>query len=134
MMNIDDWTGTQISDEIIEQAAQWVALLDNDSNPRNLASSPSFNEWLSQDPLHQVAFAQMSEIWAKTACLKHVEHLIDSSCVIAFPSTQTNRQQDVITTPLLKEQRVEVAAPPWAYHFAIAMITLGISLSSLITA
>jgi ferric-dicitrate binding protein FerR (iron transport regulator) len=143
-MNIDDWTGTDISDDIIEEAAYWVAALDaeNADEPLLVMASVSavadielpFYVWLNQDPVHQMAFAQVSELWAKTACLKHVEHLLEPSQVLAYPrrfakSAKASNQGIISDAPLLQDQRIETASPSWAYNLVIGIISFGFVVS-----
>lgn len=139
-MNIDDWIGTEISEEIIEQATQWVARLDADQEQIDLACESSlsatadtqalFYAWLDQAPVNQVAFAQVSELWAKTSCLKHMEHLLEPSQILTFPDRfkqhlQPSSKTTLSNTPLLQEQTIEVAAPAWTYHVVIGTIAVG---------
>ncbi|WP_371195301.1 FecR/PupR family sigma factor regulator [Glaciecola sp. SC05] len=134
-MNIDDWTGTEISDDVIDQAAFWVAALDADdtqavdyrpSTPL-LETQLGFYAWLDKDPVHQMAFAQVSELWAKTSCLKHAEHMLEPSKILPFPKRAAKKSRN--DGPLLQDQRVEVAAPEWAYNLVIGIISLGFVLS-----
>ena len=150
-MNIDDWTGTQIGEDVIEQAAQWVAALDADNTQElkvtfkahglgEVDTQQAFYTWLSQDPVHQMAFVQVSEIWAKTACLKHAEHLLEPSMVLSFPSRVSHQlsaennlhssfNTNLSDPPLLQERYDEAASPAWVYYAVIGMISLGVLLS-----
>ena len=70
MSGFDDWVGRNVPDHIMEQAASWMALLDSDTC--TLADRVTFSRWLSEDPMHQGAFEELSEVWASEAMLDEI--------------------------------------------------------------
>ena len=85
MSGFDDWIGQNIPDEIMEQAAGWMALLD--SSQATPEHRIAFARWLSEDSLHQGAFEELSEVWARLHILSDVPAMIEHPNVIAFPAS-----------------------------------------------
>jgi len=84
MSGFDDWIGQNIPDHVMEEAASWMALLDSSScNP---ADRVSFAQWLSEDPLHQGAFEELSEVWARLHMLSEVPAMTNHPDIIPFPA------------------------------------------------
>ena len=83
MSGFDDWLGQNIPDHIMEDAATWMALLD--SNNCTPVDRIAFARWLSADPLHQGAFEELSEVWARLQLLSDVPAMVDHPDVIPFP-------------------------------------------------
>ncbi len=83
MSGFDDWIGQNIPDHIMDDAASWMALLD--SSACTPAERVSFARWLSEDPLHQGAFEELSEVWARLHILSDVPAMTDHPDVIPFP-------------------------------------------------
>jgi len=118
-LNIEEWSGYEVSEGVLEQAANWIAVLDS----QNLEDKQqiAFYDWLQQHPSHQQAYLELSELWAKSSCINSMEHLVETSKVLSFPSHlprpefQTNIPQ---TT----------ASPAWAYSLTIGLILVGLSL------
>jgi transmembrane sensor len=81
----DDWIGRSIPDSVMEDAASWMALLDSDDC--TTAQRASFAQWLSEDPIHQGAFEELSAVWAKLHMLTDVQSLKQHPDVIPFPAT-----------------------------------------------
>jgi transmembrane sensor len=90
MSGFDDWLGQKIPDHIMEDAATWMALLD--SSNCTSADRIGFARWLSTDPLHQGAFEELSEVWAKLHMLSDVSAMVDHPDVIPFPVQAENRE------------------------------------------
>lgn len=88
MSGFDDWLGQNIPDNIMEDAAHWMALLD--SNECTPADRVAFARWLSADPLHQGGFEELSEVWARLHTLSDVPALVDHPDVIPFPVKAEN--------------------------------------------
>jgi transmembrane sensor len=89
MSGFDDWIGQNIPDHMMEDAASWMALLD--SSNCTAADRIAFAQWLSADPLHQGAFEEMSEVWARLHTLSDVPALIDHPDVLPFPPVAEER-------------------------------------------
>jgi hypothetical protein len=81
-MSIDEWLGFGVPEEILEQATEWLALLD--SNQVTDKQRVAFFAWLAADPLHAIAFEELSELWARTSVIKNFQQLIVESKVLAF--------------------------------------------------
>lgn len=118
-MNIEEWSGYEVSDLVLEQAATWIAALD--SKDLQEAQQVAFYQWLQSHPSHQHAYLELSELWAKSSCIKSMQHLIEKSKVVSFP-TQTSSLE---THP---EPPPPLASPAWAYSLAIGLIFIGLSL------
>ena len=89
MSGFDGWIGENIPDEIMESAASWLALLDSaDCTPADRAA---FARWLSADSLHQGAFEELSEVWARLRILSDVPQLAESPNVVPFPIAAEKR-------------------------------------------
>ena len=84
MSGFDDWIGQNVPDHIMEEAASWLALLD--SSHCTLDDRAAFAHWLSADPLHQGAFEELSEVWARLHTLSDVPALTQHPDVIPFPA------------------------------------------------
>lgn len=69
-MNFDEWLCYGIPENISHEAASWLAKLDGDH--LSLVEKTQFYTWLAQDPQHQWAFEELSEVWAKTALLDNL--------------------------------------------------------------
>lgn len=83
MSGFYDWIGENIPDNIMEDAASWMALLDSGSCTP--ADRLTFARWLNEDPRHQGAFEELSEIWARLRTLSDVPVMIEHPDVIPFP-------------------------------------------------
>jgi hypothetical protein len=132
-MQIDDWIVHNIPEHIISQASDWIIQLDRLEQDESYAMPQQSNQllrqqfydWLNQDQLNQLAFLQLSEMWAKSSMLRHLEHLIDRSEVIQFPgvSTRPNYQPDM--RPSYAENGDMISAPAWMYPIVIGLVVLG---------
>lgn len=132
-MNIHEWLGEDIPPEIIQQSVEWIATLDDlDAKPDAEKKRADFYVWLGQNPLHQQAFAELSEIWAKTACLESLKSKIDASQVISFPGMGNNKDQGSHwpNHPLLADPMMcsNTFAPSWLYGVTLVTIVLGLFL------
>jgi ferric-dicitrate binding protein FerR (iron transport regulator) len=118
-LNIEEWSGFELSEAVLEEAANWIATLDakNVDEERQIL----FYAWLQAHPSHQHAYLELSELWAKSSCIKGMEHMVEKSKVLPFPS-QTSRLD---TQPGIPQPS---ASPAWAYSLAISLICVGLSL------
>lgn len=69
-MNFDEWICYGIPEHISQDASIWLAKLDGDN--LSLSEKTDFYTWLAQDPQHQWAFEELTEMWAKTALLDNL--------------------------------------------------------------
>ncbi|MGQ8366086.1 FecR/PupR family sigma factor regulator [Glaciecola sp. 1036] len=137
-MNLNDWTGYQIDEDVLDQASQWLVKLDRSDEEfaQNCLSAAdfqhmqqSFNQWLSRNPKHQAAFYQMSEVWAKSAVMSEFEKFIDRTEVVQFPHKSFSQPVLVsndIAPQVFSNTYEELSAPTWVYNTALAIITLGV--------
>jgi ferric-dicitrate binding protein FerR (iron transport regulator) len=116
-LNIEEWSGYEVSNEVLEQAATWIAVLDNSQGSEATEDMHTvFFDWLQQDPSHQQAYFELSEIWARSACTKSMHDMIDKSVVLPFPTQINNPSQG-----LLAEE-----SSSWAYTLTIGLIFCGL--------
>lgn len=118
-MNIEEWSGYEVSELVLEEAAKWIAFLDSKSEDENRQTA--FYTWLQAHPSHQHAYLELSELWAKSACIKSIEHMVEKSRVVPFPG-QISRLSN--QTEILQP----TSSPAWAYSLAIGLIFIGLSL------
>lgn len=144
-MNVNEWTGFNYSEELVEQAANWLGFLDGNLSADELgASTESFDilekgvkhlphdkrleffAWLSEDPQHQHVFADCCELWAKSSCLESFKSSINTSNILDFPKQNEPPLsiQSVFNDPPSSSQ----AAPVWAYNLVLGLIIFGMSL------
>lgn len=71
-MNFDEWVCYGIPEQISHDATIWLAKLDGDS--LSVDEKIDFYTWLADDPQHQWAFEELSELWAKTALLDNLHN------------------------------------------------------------
>ena len=123
-MNIEEWSGYEISNEALEQAASWIAMLDNTQvSGANEDIHTLFFDWLQADPSHQQAYFELSEMWARSACTKSMSDMIDKSVVLPFPTQSDNPSSGISLEPSLGEQ---AANSSWAYTLTIGLIVCGL--------
>ncbi|MDT0596623.1 FecR/PupR family sigma factor regulator [Glaciecola petra] len=136
-MSFDEWAGYDLSQKTLDEAAEWLVRLDasenNASSQRKTGQMLAFYEWLENDPSHQQAYAELSELWAKSACMKEAAHLLHASKVLNFPGAHViNTNDDLLndaSLPLFSAtQKAGVAAPATYYKATIALISLGLCL------
>lgn len=128
-MNIDDWKGSDISEQVFEQATHWLVTLDaldNLHDEEGAAVKRAFFEWLEADSAHSSAFAQMSDIWARSACLQGMEHLLDDTTIIQFPLNgnflEGESHNGISQVPIFNDSTASASAPSWMYYLAIGLI------------
>lgn len=136
-MNIHEWMGESIPNDVLQQTATWIAMLDAlDANVEFLESNldkldedkqARFFNWLGEDTRHQHAFAEMSEMWAKTACLHSLHSMLESAQIIPFPSkipaTEISQsEQFLLSDPLTCG---ETYSPSWLYSLTLIIIAIG---------
>ena len=78
-MSLEEWVGVGIPDEIVAQAISWVTLLDSDD--ATLEQQVEFYQWLEADSIHQWAFEELSEFWAKSQLTKEHIALLDEGSI-----------------------------------------------------
>lgn len=91
MTHLDDWVGRNIPEVVLNDAAAWMALLD--SERCNPADRVAFARWLDEDPCHQWAFEELSEVWARLHTLVDVPAVMAVSNVVPLrtgPATAVN--------------------------------------------
>lgn len=118
-MNIEEWSGYEVSELVLEEAAIWIAALD--SNNLDESRQIAFYEWLQAHPSHQHAYLELSELWAKSSCIKSMEHMVEKSQVLPFPEQISNT---ATRSPNMQTSR----SPAWVYSVAIGLIFVGLSL------
>lgn len=145
-MNVNEWTGTEYPQEIVEQAINWLGFLDSfvdtrmlegkDStsevleqslNKLNHAKRLEFFEWLGSDPRHQYIFSDCCEMWAKTSCLQSLQTSLNQSNVLKLPNKQ--RSRNLYISNLVGESYTQShQSPVWAYNLVISLIVIGLAL------
>lgn len=164
-MSMEEWTGFELSDEVLEEAAQWISVLDDiestklnsfgqqldDANNKSnfqREKLESFNKWLSAHPQHQQAYAEMSLLWAKSACMHEISDRLCASNV--FPLSSLNhlsnnksKQGAWLSIEEFKNSRLPIiqpyhqdltlnddktsqSSPAWAYALSICLIAVGL--------
>jgi len=112
-VSLEEWVGVGIPDEIVAQAISWVTLLDSDE--ATLEQQVEFYQWLDEDSIHQWAFEELSEFWAKSQLTKEHIALLDESAYININelASTTNNQ------PIPKYPLYEITS--------LALIALGLA-------
>jgi hypothetical protein len=133
-LNIEEWSGYEVSNEVLEQAASWIAVLDNSQISGTSEDTHTvFFDWLQKDPSHQQAYFELSEIWARSACTKSMYDMIDKSVVLPFPTQTNNPSEGLLVEPSFAGP--SFAGPSfaehsgtssWAYTLAIGLIFCGL--------
>ena len=135
-MQIDEWTGYVIEERTLNEAAQWIAELDkhkNDDSELDYTATRqlAFYDWLGKDPSHQQAYAELSEVWARCACICSMTSALKSSQVIQFPSSKLV-VDDIALFPESNAPKnlfdSQSYAPAWAYSASLALIVMGLVL------
>lgn len=115
MSGFDDWLGQNIPDHILEDAASWLALLDSSNcTPRDRTQ---FARWLSEDPLHQGAFEELSEVWARLHTLSDIPAMIEHPDVIPFPVRDETR---------IFRDNLPAQKPEWSTLVASLIVIVGV--------
>lgn len=164
-MSMEEWTGFELSDEVLEEAAHWISVLDEIESADRIGLSKkqselgepvdikreklaSFNRWLSAHPQHQQAYAEMSLLWAKSACIHEISDRLSASNVFSLshltqPSHSKRKQDTAISIEEFKNARLpiiqayhqdlapsegntSVSSPAWAYTLSICLIIVGL--------
>ena len=118
-MNIEQWSGYEVSELVLEEAANWIASLDSKSLDES--QQIAFYEWLQAHPSHQHAYLELSELWAKSSCIKSMEHMVEKSQVVSFPDKKSK-------SAIQPEALQPSSSPAWAYSVAIGLIFVGLSM------
>lgn len=162
---MEEWTGFELSDEVLEEAAHWISVLDEIESTEFISVSKkhdgenkqlnikrekleSFNQWLCAHPQHQQAYAEMSLLWAKSACIHEISDRLCASNVFALPSLNklSNAKRKLgaglsieefknCRLPIIQpyhqdlspnEGSTSLASPAWAYTVSICLIVVGL--------
>jgi transmembrane sensor len=115
MTDIDDWVGHNIPEVVLDDAAKWLARLD--AEDCNAADRLAFARWLAEDPCHQWAFEELSEIWARLHTLADVRPLQKESRVIQLSE---RRPQALVSAQPAKPQS------DWTALAASVLVLLGV--------
>lgn len=67
---IEDWVGIGIPEDIIAQACTWIVKLDDPDC--STETEGAFLSWLERDLLHQWAYEELAELWAKAGSIDSV--------------------------------------------------------------
>lgn len=136
-MSFEEWTGYDLNQNTLDEAAEWLLRLDAIENDKSsqLESEQmlAFYEWLESDPSHQQAYYELSELWAKSACIKEAEQLLHTSKVLKFPIAHTiNKKNNLLSDDSLpvfwSSAKPGDAAPAKYYKASIALIIFGLFL------
>jgi hypothetical protein len=128
-LNIEEWSGYEVSNEVLEQAASWIAVLDNSQISGTSEDTHTvFFDWLQKDPSHQQAYFELSEIWARSACTKSMYDMIDKSVVLPFPNQTNNPSEGLLLEPSFAGPSFaeHSGTSSWAYTLAIGLIFCGL--------
>jgi hypothetical protein len=150
-MSMEEWTGFELNEQVLEDAALWISKLDEiespelsdfNQSPASLAMQTntkqevleSFNQWFSSNIEHQQAYAEMSLLWAKSACIHEISDRLCASNVFAFPlaehlsSTIKEASGALPHTQILlsNEMKNPPTSPAWAYTITIGLILVGL--------
>jgi len=175
---MEEWTGFELSEEVLEEAGYWIAVLDEieaaelesvknastafidcEQLPAGAAMQAkskqqiieSFNEWLSAHAQHQQAYAEMSLLWAKSACIHEISDRLNASNVFTLPKLSDFANNDNLINadesssiddfkhkhlPIIQpypqnlqpsEQGNAQSSPSWAFALTIGLIVLGMA-------
>lgn len=137
-MSFEEWAGYDLSQATLDEAAKWLVRLDalESKEPSSTENKHmlDFYEWLEQDPSHQQAYYELSELWAKSACIKGAGHLLHTSTVLNFSVNDTLNDKpnllDDTSLPMfsVSPQVSSAAAPATYYKASIALILFGLFL------
>jgi len=123
-LNIEEWSGYEVSNEALQQAASWIAMLDNkQGSGANEDTHTQFFDWLQADPSHQQAYFELSEIWARSACTKSMYDMIDKSVVLPFPTQANTPSEGLFIEPSFAQHSTSSS---WAYTLTIGLIFCGL--------
>lgn len=110
-MSVDEWVGYGIPEDVLDTASKWIAVLDSERVEESVQNE--FLLWLQQDDMHQVAFMELSELWARTSIIKQCHHLIEENQVIQFPVSDSC------------EPNIAISNQNLLYYSAITIICVG---------
>lgn len=127
MQHFTEWSGAKISEQAWLEASDWLARMD-----RQEFDEISFSAWLYKHPDNSLAYFQLSEMWAKSACLREAEQYIERSSVITFPTPISADCGPMSVAPeslpveILADDQVVNDAPAWTYYLAIGLAVAGL--------
>ncbi len=115
MKPVDEWIGEKIPEDILDEAAVWIARLDSDQATRH--DRLEFARWLDKDPVHQHAFQELSPVWARMSTLGGIKNLIDNEKVVELTRRAHTSQQEEVLQP--------AAAPAWQILAVLVFMVVG---------
>lgn len=113
-MSMEEWTGFSVPEPILEEASQWIVKLD--TNDITEQQRICFTVWLASDPLHQTAYAELSDLWARTSVIKRFSDHVEHSNLIGANLSVVNSSQSI---SVQNEQTV------WPRFVSMSFITIG---------
>lgn len=162
-MSMEEWTGFELSDQVLDEAAQWISALDqiesaklsdpnrlhaNSNHQTDTKTFESFNQWLSANPQHQQAYAEMSLIWAKSACIHGMSANLCATNVFPFlaavdGSIGAKNVNGLLPIEDFKQKHLPIlqpythnlkpnemnnvqSSPAWAYTLSMGLIFFGL--------
>lgn len=114
MKPVDEWIGEKIPEDILDEAAVWIARLDSDQATRH--DRLAFARWLDKDPVHQHAFQELSPVWARMSTLGGIKNLIDNEKVVELTRHARASQEEVLQPG---------AAPAWQILAVLVFMVVG---------
>ncbi|WP_417318756.1 FecR family protein [Emcibacter sp.] len=113
-MSMDEWIGEKIPDDILDEAAMWIARLDSEEADRY--DRKEFALWLEQDPLHGQAYGELTPVWARMNTLGELKDAIGTGNVVSIlPAARKTLADDENASPI----------PQWGIVTAIVLIFVG---------
>lgn len=116
MTSLYEWTGLDIPEVVMDDAAGWMALLDSERCDE--ASHLAFANWLNEDPCHRMAFEELSEVWAKLRTLSDIEPLLNQPKVVRFPGSSIAGPRSMAITH-------QEPSRDWSALAAVVLVVLG---------
>lgn len=124
-MQLDEWLGIGIPDEVMEQASAWLARLDADHV--SLDERQRLSVWLDEDPLHRWAFEELSLLYARAATLSRVRGQIDAPKVMIFPHATPRSAPHATSQAAAEAEPARTRGGQWQFVIALLLIAVGLS-------
>ena len=115
MHSYSEWLGSPINKASLDQAALWITKMDQGD-----FNEEAFSIWLHQSQDNSVAYFQLSEVWAKTACLSELQQCIAKSTRYINSHNEPDR-----CSYMLGEAQSVAGSSSSLYYTVIGLITLG---------
>ena len=116
MHSLSEWLGQPINKASIEQAAYWITRMDQGE-----FDETAFSMWLHQSQDNSVAYYQLSEVWAKTACLNELKKYTDTASQFGAMPKNTNDVHQILQDC----NSLATASSSSFYYVVIGLITFG---------